>query len=403
MITAQAENCNSSAQMKCTTLRAVYKSQGNARSDLARTRRRSLLGEEELVTFLKVKRNWQRIDMNLILMRHGERKHNKPERKASLTEKGVEKAHAIAIELAEQALLFDHVVSSTQEPTKQTALLLAGNNTAKCVALELLDPPLNETDEEHYSPQWSAISQHIARSTSKALNDERTIAIVGHHPGITNLLGSVTGEKCRRIGRGEAILVTGSLQEIGSGKGNVVKTFGAEDAPEALRKKIELKMTVCTFLAGFTIPVLVELLKSEPQEMLRVWRIFSIIAFTFSLSLFVAAVFAFDLLLMPTEYWGAINPKSKPRFRRWSKFSRHYRLSGALYAYMVQTWRYFFAGGLLFIVVGFASLLLKGKLEELLGTCLPSPMWFLVAGASLAVILTWLLYLWLRPRLGIVD
>ena len=343
--------------------------------------------------------------VNLILMRHGERKHDAPEQSAGLTDKAIEKTRAIAIELAEEGWVPDNVLSSTRNPTIATAKLLR-KDSPEPVQLELLNPPKNEDDTDHYYPKWPDISKRLAlspTSTTPTCINDRTIAIVGHHPGITNLLESVTGEKCRRIGRGEAILVTGSPEEIKNKRGTVAKTFGTESAPEGLRKKIELKMTVCTFLAGFTIPVLVELLKSEPEDMLKVWCITSIIAFTFSFALLVAGVIAFDLLLMPTEYWGAINPESKPKFRRWSKFSRDYRLSGVLYAYMVQTWRYFFGWGLGFIVVGFASLLLKGVLEKLTQPDPKLALRILGGGASLVLLLTFALYRWLRPRLGIVD
>lgn len=335
--------------------------------------------------------------MNLILMRHAERKHNVPEQSASLSKIGIRKTGETAAQLRDGSIGLDCVLSSEQGPAIETAKLLTEESPDKRHSLEILNPG-------QYSPKWSTILQQLPLAApSVQLNDQSTIVLVGHHPGITNLLTAITSHKSRRIGRGEAILVKGSLKDIARGRGNVAQTFGTESTPESLRKKVELKMTVCTFLAGFTIPVLVELVKGTPQELLEIWRILPIIAFTFSLALFVAAVFAFDLLLMPNEYWGAINPESRPKHDQQSQFARDYRLNGALYAYMVRTWTWFFEGGLAFILLGFFALLCKHSFGERL---LPGYRWsmsILSGGALLAIIVVFVLYRCLRPRLGIVD
>lgn len=330
--------------------------------------------------------------MNLILMRHAERKHDVPEQSASLSEIGIRKTRETAAQLKDGSIRLDYVISSEQEPAIETAKLLTEESRAKRDSLEILNPC-------HHNPEWQVISQQL----SAPLSDQSTLAFVGHHPGITNLLTATTGHKSRRIGRGEAILVKGSLDDIKKGRGNVARTFGTESTPESLRKKVELKMTVCIFLAGFTIPVLVELVKGDPHELLDAWRILPIIDFTFSFAFFVAAVFAFDLLLMPSEYWGAINPESKPRHDQRSQFARDYRLNGAFYAYMVRTWTSFFGRGLAFILLGFFALLCKHSFGK---WCLPDYRWsmsILGGGALLAIIVVFLMYRCLRPRLGIED
>jgi hypothetical protein len=224
---------------------------------------------------------------------------------------------------------------------------------------------------------------------------------VGHHPQVAKLLCSVTGQKCRRIGFGEAIVVSGTSEDMRKGRSSVEGTFGTKETSELLRKKIELKMTVCTFLAGFTIPVLVELLKGPPNEMLQLWRITATLAFTSSLACFVAGIFAFDLLLMPNAYWGPIDEDMKPEKRSRSDFALNYRLNGPLHANMIRIWKWFFTGGLLFALVGLTGLLLKGYFS--FDLCPESRIWIAAAGSAILIGGVVLLYSVLRPRLGIED
>jgi phosphohistidine phosphatase SixA len=323
-------------------------------------------------------------------MRHGERRHDILEREAQLTSEAKRKASEVAIGLQEEKLKPGIVLTSDQLPTQETARLVFPG--VKLAATNLLNP-----NGKPDGLKWNELSKGL----SLADDDDNIIAVVGHHPAVAHLLCSVVGRKCRKIGYGEAIVVSGTPEEIRNGQGFVEKQFGTKDASELLRKKIELKMTVCTFLAGFTIPVLVELLKEPPGEMLRPWRIIATIAFLTSLAWFVAGIFAFDLLLMPTEFWGPIDSEMKPKKNDRSEYALNYRLNGALYANMVRIWKWCFSWGLIFGLLGLAGLVLKGYLnfegrpDRLVG--------FLAGGCGVAIAAVAGFYRKLRPRLGIED
>jgi phosphohistidine phosphatase SixA len=326
--------------------------------------------------------------MKLILIRHAERCHDVNEVEAPLTDNGRKKASETSAALRDANVTPNIVLSSKQEPSKETARLISPH--VESVPTDLLSPG-NE------DPRWSVLSAKLNHPDGQ-IPDDAIVAIVGHHPAIANLLRSVTGHKnLRRIGFGEAIVVEGSEADMECGRGNVVKVVGADDASESLRKKIELKMTVCTFLAGFTIPVLVELLKDPPADLLRV---LSAVAFACSLALLVAAIFIFDLLLMPNNFWGPINADMKPKRSR-RQFSLDFRLNGALYAYMVRTWSWFFIGALIFVFAGVLLLVVNGFTETRLdrrGATI-----VLLTGIIIAVGGTAILHRILRPRLGIED
>lgn len=69
-------------------------------------------------------------------------------------------------------------------------------------------------------------------------------------------------------------------------------------------------MTVSTFLAGFTIPVLVELVE-DPKEGFSTARAQATVLFTLALALFVAAVYTYDILMVPADRWGPTTKRSK--------------------------------------------------------------------------------------------
>ena len=323
--------------------------------------------------------------MKLILIRHAERCHDVNEVEAPLTDNGRQKASETSAALRDANVTPTIVLSSPQRPSQETARLIFPQ--AKRSAARLLDPRIE-------NPQWSELSAELKDPDVQICD----VAIVGHHPAIANLLRSVTGHKnLRRLGFGEAIVVEGSEADMQGGRGNVVKVIGADDASELLRKKIELKMTVCTFLAGFTIPVLVELLKDPPTELLKV---LSAVAFACSLALLVAAIFIFDLLLMPNNFWGPINADMKPKPSR-RQFSLDFRLNGALYAYMVRTWSWFFVGAMIFVFAGVLLLVVNGFTEMKLDR--RAAMIGLLTGIVIAVVGAAILHRILRPRLGIED
>ncbi|NIT58116.1 MAG: hypothetical protein GWN00_18370, partial [Aliifodinibius sp.] len=71
---------------------------------------------------------------------------------------------------------------------------------------------------------------------------------------------------------------------------------------DKLRSKIQSKMSVSTFLAGFTFAALIGLLTKTSGDF-TILQMVSAIGLTFSLALFIAAIYMYDRLSMPEGFW----------------------------------------------------------------------------------------------------
>jgi phosphohistidine phosphatase SixA len=288
-------------------------------------------------------------------MRHAARQQDQPERTAPLTDEGRRRAQETAIAVAATRPPFDLVLRNDVPAAKETADQLIRLPDALVKVSAAL-----ASDRDHIT---------LADLEPELMAKPNVVAVIGHHPGITRLLRDLTGRDCRTIDRGEAIWVN-----CWDGQAAVQATFGSRNTAETLRKKIELKMTVSTFLAGFTIPVLVELVK-EPQSGFNPQQTVATILLTSAFCLFALAVYMYDELLMPNEYWGPVEKKHQPAMTARSAFAHHYRLNGRPYAYMVRTWNSFFTPAAVCTALGFLALI-PGKwpkehvLEVLLGCAL---------------------------------
>ena len=316
--------------------------------------------------------------MHIIVMRHPERTRDVPEKLAQLTDRGKAHAKETAASLGAKLPPLDLILRSDVQATKDTAEVFAAlapiplDKVVVCPALAPDIERITLADIEPYVPR-----------------ETRTIAVIGHHPGVTHLLIALVGKSCRTIERGEAIWV-----ECDGSCGFVRATFGSTYTNEALRKKVELKMTVSTFLAGFTIPVLVELVK-DGKEGFTACQLAATVLFTAAFCLFAAAVYMYDELLMPTEFWGPVDQKRKPAADDRSQFAHHYRLNGRIYAYMVRTWSRVFTPAVGCTALGFFSLILNKWPGEHVG-------WGLF-GCAMGVVAGCLVYWRWRPQLGIED
>jgi len=315
--------------------------------------------------------------MRLVLMRHGERRKDSAEYRASLTPKALEEVKNTAIAMSHEPDGVGElglVLHADSGPARETAQALLVGRIPSPIQLR---PDCND---------WPALHAEIRRLTA---GSHGAVAIVGHHPWITNLLHEITGKPCRTIERGEAVWVN-----LSHDQGIVQRTFGSTYSVERLQKKIELKMTVSTFLAGFTIPVLVELVK-EPEKNTAWWRVLSTLFFTAAFCLFVIAVYMYDEMLMPKEFWGPNKQHAKEN--QSDKTFEHYRrLNGRLYPYMMRTWFCFFTPGVICAAAGFVLLIVGGLGEK------PGPL-LLLLGVLAIVGAGFLAHKNLRPELGIED
>lgn len=229
------------------------------------------------------------------------------------------------------------------------------------------------------------------------MTDSASLAVVGHEPAISRLLCLMTGKDSRRLDRGEAVWIEGKTkQDFICGKAQLVHATRCGDFAEKLKDKIETKMTVCTFLAGFTIAALIEIIK-DPEAIVKTSRVAATISLTTALGLFVAAVYIYDELSMPTEFWSSDTRKKQPGRTR---FGHEGRLNDNLYAHMVRAWRLFFTPAVACSLIGFFALLLFNLryphlvMAERVAVCT------LIGGCAAGLAVAAFMYWRLRPRLA---
>jgi hypothetical protein len=222
-----------------------------------------------------------------------------------------------------------------------------------------------------------------------------SVVIVGNEPRLGQVLTSLTQRASRPLRHGEAVCVRAHrFQDLLDGKGIIafrLPDLRRDDSvQEQLRHKIESKMTVSTFLAGFTFAAIVELLvKGDPSPDAR--RIAGAVALTLASALFVASVLIYDQLAMPQPFWSGDRRSTwwdrvlRPRGKA---LAESCAVDGSLYAYMIWTWQWVFYPAVLFTFLGFACVLWSTGNLALVG---------LGVGAVIVVIAWFALN---RPKLG---
>jgi phosphohistidine phosphatase SixA len=334
--------------------------------------------------------------MNIVLIRHAERAHREAEEKDPLSPTGRQKAEETVKRLAllrqptrEALPPFSAVLTSGHCAPKETAQMLPRKEGAPLVELACLLP--REQGIGNLTPA------ELFAETPGTATDQATLAVVGHEPSISRLLCQMTGKESRRLDRGEAVWITGKTRDdFVSGNAELVYATRREDFAENLKDKIETKMTVCTFLAGFTIAALVEIIK-EPDAIVKTSRVAAAISLTAALGFFVAAVYIYDELSMPREFWSS-DTRRKPPGR--TLFGHDSRLNDNLYAHMVRAWRLFFTPAVALSLIGFFALLLFNLRYPHLVMPERVAVRALIGGCAASLAIAALMYWRLRPRLA---
>jgi len=340
--------------------------------------------------------------MDIILVRHAEREHKKPEMEDGLSANGQETAKETLKRLRHQREIaslrrFTTVFSSQYQAPRETAEMLAEEAGQEVRYLKCLEPHRTDLPPKTL---FDEADKRLAEAGDTALTSEAVVAVVGHEPSISRLLCQMTGKDSRRLDRGEAVWIHGeNKQAFISGKAELVYATRREDFAEKLKDKIQTKMTVCTFLAGFTITALIEILK-DPEAIIKTSRIVAAISFTAALGLFVAAIYIYDELSMPPEFWGS-DAGEKPS-GRW-QFGHDARLNDNLYAYMVRAWRFLFTPAVCMSMIGFFALLFFNLRYPHLSMLPWAAVAALISGCTLGVGIAVLLYRRLRPKRLAVD
>ena len=160
---------------------------------------------------------------------------------------------------------------------------------------------------------------------------------------------------------------------------------------ETLMDKVHRKMEVSVFLAAFTIPALIEVVKDTTADM-ELARAISAFALTLSLAPYVAAVYLYDELSMPEGFWNA-GGHGRPDDSDTSTFAKRFRRFGPVYALMIRAWTFIFTPAVFCTAVGFLVLFWHPGIK------VPA----LVVGAAclFAIAFAAWLYLNVRPRLAV--
>jgi hypothetical protein len=142
------------------------------------------------------------------------------------------------------------------------------------------------------------------------------ILIVGHEGRLSDLLTDLTGQRSLPFSHGEVVCVAGTcLTDLVAGRGEIRFRYPTYDhQEEPLRSKVQSKMTISTFLAGFVFTAPSALLLLTPDRW-AVEQVVAVVSLTMSLALFVACVYIYDQLGMPSGFWTDADP---PRlWKRW--------------------------------------------------------------------------------------
>jgi hypothetical protein len=214
--------------------------------------------------------------------------------------------------------------------------------------------------------------------------------VIGHEGRLSDLVIDLTGHRSYPVPRGGAVCIRSrSFTDLAAGRGCIHYRYPTVDYQEdQLRSKVNSKMTVASLLAGFVLTTLAAVLALEK----RPWpweQTVAIIALTASLVLFVAAVYIYDQLSMPSGFWTDADKPHKlwekladaqeaRQERRWHKLWTdargdekargkqadddreiyHPLHDGMVYCLMVKTSRRVFTPAVVLALAGFVALLI---------------------------------------------
>lgn len=242
--------------------------------------------------------------MELVLVRHGVRQRSGDG--GTLSERGKHQVKTLAQALRLRGTVPDLVLSSGSDHARETAQLLSMILEVKGqpIALDSLTPRSGP----------GGLDAVLRQANAKGVDFQKfaCVVVVGHEGRLSDLFTELTGTRSRPVPHGGAVSVCAAgMQEFACGRGKVKHRYPTTDhQEEPLRAKINSKMTVSTFLAGFVFTALSAVLVLDRTE----WpwhRVIAATTLTASLALFIAAVYIFDQLGTPSGFWtDADRPKA---------------------------------------------------------------------------------------------
>jgi phosphohistidine phosphatase SixA len=214
---------------------------------------------------------------------------------------------------------------------------------------------------------------------------ENAVLLVGHQPMLGWIAYELTGE-AHPLARSEILCI-----EVDHGEGRLRWVVSPRDDQviKDLREKIKSKMEVAKLLSGFITAGLGFLLASlvDPNRVNALgdglWAAYLSAGLLFaSIGLYLATMYAYDSLLMPSRFWGETPQNARER-PSWLVARPPSPVQWILYQNMIRIWSHLFTpaticvlGGLFFLA--FAVMTAKAPWPYF--EC-----WFWVAGAAIAL------------------
>jgi phosphohistidine phosphatase SixA len=364
----------------------------------------------------------------ILLMRHGEHEaagrttRSKAERelprrhKRRLSKRGTKETVEVADRLksvlldlradAELALTIAECWTASTDESRATA-----RNVGRVLGDLLPSEPkiLAELNPDSFQPYANREKHTIMASRIvKALDSQvgkNALLIIGHQPFLGWLVHVLTGEGIP-LSRSELVCIAFDHTKTGKrDRGGVNWILSPTDSESAreIREKIKSKMDIAKLLSVFITGSLSFLLSSliDKQRMDSIgdhaWALnTSAVLFFMSIGLYLATMYAYDRLLMPSRFWSdAIPPQNPKRRPKWLVWRPPSSAIWVLYQNMVRIWRYLFMTATAAVILGLFFLAVAVFRE-------PQPI--LIASCAVVGSITFGVYYHLfKPRIGTED
>jgi hypothetical protein len=239
----------------------------------------------------------------------------------------------------------------------------------------------------------------------KEIEDGNAILVIGHQP----LLGWIAYELLKKpipIARSEIICITLNERVFdGHSKGQLRWVLSPSDdkAMEDLKEKIKSKMDIAKLLSAFITTALGFLLSSliDKDKMDYIceykWALYtSAGSFLTAVGLYLATMYAYDRLLMPTRFWGHKPLPEDPNDRlKWLVWRPPSSALWVLYQNMMRIWYSLFT-------VATCSVLL-GLFFMAYAVFKPEQPYWMIGIVAVGVISFYFYYKHFGPKLGAQD
>jgi phosphohistidine phosphatase SixA len=311
--------------------------------------------------------------LKVIFVRHGRRTYAKEHRDEDdpLDESEREAVVTRRETLEKAGVRPCHVFTSRYRHARDTADILCDNS-------EIVEPEKACELTPKCGVEIDEMFSRIEYSINQSMNP--TFLLVGHDPRLRQLITQFTGARLEPLDYLDMVcIVAGSANDLRLGRAKVDWRYPVRNTSEAdLRQKVTSKMTVATFLAGFTFTSLGVALGDLnvtaspagmplpvtsfdyvfPAEWNQFIKVAALLLLSLSIGLFVGAVYVYDQLAMPRGLWDAEGKDSL--WFRWfqtSKLKDNINKNGYLYANMIMAWSRLFTPAVGLAAVGFGLLI----------------------------------------------